>query len=115
MNFVTENRNDIKIITVNLKRATISYADEFKSILIKDINKGLKKIIIDLNECEFMDSVFFGALVSALKEIVKGQGEIKICNSTSDAKKMLEHTRATRVFSLYDSREEAINSFSENK
>ncbi len=42
-----------------------------------------------------MDSVFFGSLVSGLKEIVKIEGEIKICSSTSDARKMLEHTRAT--------------------
>ncbi len=114
MNFISETQDDIRIITVNLKRATISYADEFKSILIKDINKGWKKIVVDLNSCEFMDSVFFGSLVSGLKDIVKIEGEIKICSSTSDARKMLEHTRANRVFSLYENREEAINSFKES-
>ncbi len=111
MNFLTENNSDIRIITILVKRATISYADEFKLILEDKINKGCKKIIIDLNECEFMDSIFFGALISSLKEIIKNEGEIKICSSISDTKKMLEHTKATRVFNLYESREEAIESF----
>ncbi len=113
MNFISETQDDIRIITVNLKRATISNADEFRIILNEDINKGWKKIIVDLNVCEFMDSVFFGSLVSGLKDIVKIEGEIKICSSISDASKMLEHTRANRVFSLYENREEAINSFLE--
>ena len=115
MNFIAESQDDIRIITVNLKQATISNADEFRIVLNEDINKGWKKIVVDLNGCEFMDSVFFGSLVSGLKEIVKIEGEIKICSSTSDARKMLEHTRADRVFDLYNNREEAINSFLEKK
>ncbi len=111
MNFLIENINEIKIITIALKRATIGFADEFKSILISEIDKGEKKIIIDLDDCEFMDSVFFGALVTGLKDIIRVKGEIKICSSMSDAKRMLEHTRATRVFDIYDSREEALKSF----
>ena len=71
MNFISETQDDIRIITVNLKRATISHADEFRSVLNDDINKGWKKIVVDLNGCEFMDSVFFGSLVSGLKDIVK--------------------------------------------
>ncbi len=111
MNFITEDIDDVRIITVKIKRATLSFVDEFKSILHKDIDTGRKKIIIDLNGCEFIDSVFFGAIVTGLKDIVRIQGEIKICSSNSDAKKMLIYTRATRVFNLYNDREEAIKSF----
>ena len=73
--------NDIVIETINLVRSTYKEAGELKGILDDDIEKGYQKIIIDLSECDFIDSTFLGVLVFGLKKIATIGGEIKMLYS----------------------------------
>ncbi len=43
MNFIRQINNEIVIEYVNINRATMSEADEFKNILLKDIMKAFAK------------------------------------------------------------------------
>ena len=56
--FIIELRQDKTIITVNFFRATLKEAGEFNIILDNMINQGFKKIIIDLQQVDFIDSTF---------------------------------------------------------
>ncbi|MGQ9644288.1 MAG: STAS domain-containing protein, partial [Ignavibacterium sp.] len=75
---------DIFIEKVNLTRATYKEAGELKKILDEDIEKRFRrKVIVDLSQCEFIDSTFLGVLVLALKKISLISGEIRLVKPQS--------------------------------
>ena len=107
--------NDIVIETINLVRSTYREAGELKKILDDDIEKGYQKIIIDLGECDFIDSTFLGVLVYGLKKIASIGGEIKIVKSDSILKTLMARLGTLDIFNVYDTVEDAINSYEYNE
>ena len=101
----------ITVEVVNLTRATYKNAIAFSDILNNDIANGVRKIVIDLSHCEFMDSTFIGVLVVALRDITKIGGKLCIVKPSSIAHSILETTDTLRIFSLYNTIEEATKSF----
>ena len=102
---------DVFIVVVNLTRATIKEADRLKRILDKDIENHIRKIVIDLSTCEFMDSTFIGVLVVALKKIAKISGELHIVRPASIAETVLVKSGTMNIFNVYNTIEEAVESF----
>jgi len=102
---------DVVIEAVNLTRATYKEANEFKKILQEDIDKKFRKLVVDINQCEFLDSTFLGVLVFAKKSINKIGGELKIVEPPSVFKTLREKTATLKVFDSYKTVEEAISSF----
>ncbi len=112
MDFIKETHNDIIIETVTLTRATLKEAEEFKQTLAQDIELGARKIIVDLTECEFIDSTFLGALVVSLKKITSLGGDLRLIGFQPAVHSMFELTRMYRVFEAYKTKEDALLSFS---
>jgi anti-anti-sigma factor len=109
--FEKKIENDVVIEVVNLSRATLKEANEFRKILEEDIEKKFRKLVVDISQCEFLDSTFLGTLVMAKKSIGKIGGDLKIVEPPSVFKALREKTATLQVFDSYKSLEEAINSF----
>lgn len=103
--------NDVVIEVVNLTRATWKEANEFKKILEEDVEKKFRRLVVDISQCEFMDSTFLGALVMGKRLINKIGGDLKIVEPDSVFKVLREKTSTLNVFETYKTVEEAINSF----
>lgn len=99
------------VIFLNLKRLDASIAPVFKQEILKLIEAGENKIVLDLNAVEFIDSSGLGALVSILKALGSG-GSIVICNARVGVLGLFRLTRMDKVFSILPSREEAITKIS---
>ncbi|MCX8010722.1 MAG: STAS domain-containing protein [Ignavibacteria bacterium] len=111
MNFIEERKNDILVEVVNLTRATLREAEDFKNILTKAIESGERRIVVDLSECEFVDSTFLGSLVVTLKKITSLGGDIKLVGFKPAVRSMFELTRMHKVFETFDNTQDAVNSF----
>jgi len=116
MNAVMEDfekkiQKDVVIEVVNLTRATLKEANQFKKILQEDIEKKFRKIVIDISQCEFLDSTFLGTLVLAKKSMDRIGGELKIVEPDSVFQVLMEKTSTLQVFDTYKSIDEAVNSF----
>jgi len=103
--------NDLAIEIVNLSRATYKEAGQLKKNLDELINSNQKKIIVDISQCEFIDSTFLGALVLALKSSAKIGGDVRLIKPHEIVKTLMDKAGTLNVFNLYDSVEEAIKSF----
>ena len=103
--------NDVVVEIVNLSRATFKEATEFKKILNEDLEKKFKKVVVDISQCEFMDSTFLGVLVYAQKRISSQGGEIKLVEPASVFQTLLEKTSTLRIFDTHKSVNNAVNSF----
>ena len=111
MDFIREEHGDILVEVVNLSRATLKEAEEFKRRLLGDINQGWRKIIIDLSDCEFIDSTFLGALVVSLKKMTTLGGDLRLIGFQPAVHTMFELTRMYRVFESFEQKEDALDSF----
>jgi anti-anti-sigma factor len=101
----------VLVENVNLTRATLKEATEFREKLDKDIYQKNIKVIIDLSQCEFMDSTFLGVLVLIRKKIDKLEGYLKIVEPINFSQSILHHTQTLNLFDTYSSLEDAVNAF----
>lgn len=109
--FSREIIGDVLIEKVNFSRATFKEAQIFKNRLEYDILKGNSKIIIDLSQCEYIDSTFLGTLVVILKKMAERSGEIKYVIPQPSALYLFKITGLYGVLNLYRNKEEALESF----
>lgn len=109
--FEKKIEKDVVIEVVNLTRATYKEAQEFKKILEEDIEKKFRKLVVDISQCEFLDSTFLGVLVFAKKSTTKIGGDLKIVEPPSVFRVLREKTSTLNVFKTYKSLDEAVNSF----
>jgi anti-sigma B factor antagonist len=75
------------------------------------IEKGIKKIVIDLAQVDWMNSTGLGILISGLTTIRNNGGELKLANVTEKIRSLLAITKLVTVFEAYDSIDDAIKSF----
>ena len=103
--------NDIVIEIVNLSRATYREASQLKKRLDELIQNKQKKIVVDISQCEFIDSTFLGVLVLSLKSSAKIGGDVRLVKPHEVVKTLMEKAGTLNVFNLYESKDEAIKSF----
>ena len=74
-------------------------------------NSGDLKEQIDLTAVRFVDSSGLGALVSGFKNASARDGSLKLCCLQPQVRSMFELTRLHRVFEIFTSVEEALDSY----
>ncbi len=99
------------ITKINLKKATILEALEFKSELDDEILSGKHNIIIDMGTCEFLDSTFIGVLVVTWKKLKALGGKLKLVKPGYFTKSVFHLTGTIELFETYESVDEALSSF----
>ena len=110
-NFLVTKKEDIVIEEVNLVKATREQAEEFKIILLNHIEEGNTKLVIDLHQCDFVDSTFLSTLLIALKAVMAKSGSLKIAALKNEVAEVMEATGMYKVFEIYSSISEAVESF----
>ncbi|MGB5850295.1 MAG: STAS domain-containing protein [Ignavibacteriaceae bacterium] len=110
-NFSTIVKGDVIIEVVNLIKATREQAEEFKLILLKHIEDDDIKLIVDIHQCDYIDSTFLSSLLIALKATKKKGGNLKIASPKHDVLEMLEATGMNRVFDIYSNISDTIKSY----
>jgi len=112
--FDKELIDDLVIIIVNKARATSQNADEISKIIKAEIEEERKKIVIDLSQCKFVDSIFLGTLIYSAKELKKNNGQMKIVQPIKLPSELFSISKSLHLLEYYKTREEAIKSFEED-
>ena len=87
-------------------------APEFKERMVELIEAGKKNIVVDLSEATFIDSTTLGVLVGGVKRLRPSGGGLALVCTDQNISKIFEITGLDRVFSIQESREDALASFS---
>lgn len=103
--------NGVVVEVVNLSKATYEEAQNLNKILDNEINFKNRKIVVDLSQCEFIDSTFLGVLVLSLKSIARIGGDIRLVKPHVISRSLMSIAGTLNVFNVYNNLEEAINSF----
>ena len=111
MSFNFTTKNEIMVVKINEQRATVEISSKLKEEMLTKIEEGNQHIVVDLSSSDFVDSSFLGALVAGLKKTTMKSGDLKIVGLQAPVRAMFELTRLYRIFDIFDTQEEAINSF----
>jgi len=111
MNLKIENTSNAIIMFVQEERLDAHNSDEFKKNMNSHFESGQKNIIIDLKDVRFIDSSGLGVLVSGFKNASTRQGTLKLSGLQSQVKSMFELTRLHRVFEIFATVDDALDSY----
>lgn len=111
MAFSFKTKDGVLVATIEEKRATVEIAADFKQALLKNIDENSSNVVVNLSNCEFVDSSFLGALVAGLKKATMKNGDLKIVGLQPPVQAMFELTRLYRIFDIFENEEDAIKSF----
>jgi anti-anti-sigma factor len=96
------------VINVNLVRATLNEAAEFREYLNEAILGTDIDIIVNLSDCQHLDSTFLGVLVSGYKKLKSKNRNLVIIEPTDQSRVFLTLNSIGKIFPLYDSVSSAL-------
>ncbi len=104
-------QDDIVKIEVQEERMDAHNSGDLKEQMLQLFDEGKYNLIIDLSAVRFVDSSGLGALVSGFKNASAREGSLKLCCLQPQVRSMFELTRLHRVFEIFATLEEAMDSF----
>ena len=84
-------------------------APEFKERMVQVIEDGKKHVVVDLSKATFIDSTTLGVLVGGVKRLRPAGGSLTLVCTDQNICKIFEITGLDRVFSIHESREDALS------
>ena len=71
-------------------------------------NEGVRQIVLDAGEMDYIDSAGLGVLIALLKRATEAGCDIRIARLGNKARMVFEITRAYKIFEIFDTVEEAL-------
>ena len=101
------------IVVVNLKGRFYgdSETDELEKAIMAEAAAGNRMLILNMNECEALNSVGIGVLMRGYANYKGRSGEIKLCGLGKRLKDLFTMTKLIMVFDHVDTEEEALAAF----
>jgi len=92
---------------ITLGEGSVVLRDTVKDLL----GKGQKKILLNLDDVNYIDSSGIGELVSAYTTVKNQGGELKLLNLTKKVHDLLQITKLYTVFDVKDDEASAVKAF----
>jgi anti-sigma B factor antagonist len=108
----TEKSGDVTIVKIAVDALDSGNEKRFKKEVIPILEPN-SKVVLDLSEVDFIDSSGLGVLLSCYRHVGAAGGDLRLCNLNEQVRTLFELVRMHRVFDIYDTREEALNSFTQ--
>ncbi len=110
MQLKINEKEETVIITVEEERMDAHNSGNLKERMLQLFDEGKCQLVIDLTAVRFIDSSGLGALVSGFKNASARDGSLKLCCLQPQVRSMFELTRLHRVFEIFTTLEEALDS-----
>ena len=109
---ITERQSDsITILDLDGKIIFGEESAQLHKILRLLVERGEKKVLLNFKGVYCIDSSGLGELVGGYVAFKRQEGEIRLFNLSQNVHQIIELTKLSTVFEIYDSESEAIESF----
>lgn len=81
---------------------------ELMELANEQVNEGIKLCAIDISDVRFINSSGIGVLITLLTKFRNVDGEVVLINPSEQVKKLLIITKLNAIFTIVDTKEEAI-------
>lgn len=107
MSFDTTIKDGIALLRVTVGRLDAVVAPELKKEVSEIVEGGTSRIMVDLQDVQFMDSSGLGAIVASFK--MTGQkGELVLCNMNEAVTEIFALTHMDSLFDIYPNVDEGF-------
>ncbi len=86
-------------------------ASTFRDLIRELVNKGNRKILLNLSEVSYIDSSGIGEMVSGFTTVTNNGGHLKLVGLSKRVKDLLQITKLYTVFEAFDDEAAAVRSF----
>ena len=86
-------------------------SEAFRERIKRLVEEGRMRIILNLADLSYLDSVGLSSLVASYTSARKQGGDLKLLQLTKKIHNLLQITRLSTVFEIYDTLEDAVRSF----
>jgi anti-sigma B factor antagonist len=108
---ITRQVGDVTVIDA-VGRITLGEGSSTFREIVKDlVNKGNKKILLNLAEVSYIDSSGIGELVSGFTSVSNAGGSLKLLKLTKRIQDLLQITKLYTVFEVFDDEAKALATF----
>jgi anti-sigma B factor antagonist len=87
-------------------------APELRAVLGSALGDSGKSVLVDLSECDFIDSTGLSLLVEAKRTLDEDHRAFGVCCPDADVRRLLELTGIDEAVGLFDTRDEAAAALS---
>ncbi len=111
MTFTVSNApNGVIIVSVD-GQLIVANRNELKDKVLKALEAGESKFVLDFLSTEYIDSSGLGVLVSVSKKIREAGGELRLAGLNEDLRMLFELTKLDTLFKICGTSDEAVQSF----
>ena len=79
-----------------------------RELLSDAATDGARPLVIDLGECEFIDSTGFAALLHGAKPVQNGESHVAIVSPGGDVRRILELTAIDKTIPVFETLDQAM-------
>jgi anti-sigma B factor antagonist len=110
MDITVDEVGDVRVVRIagNLDTQTSPVTQEQLTKLIQD---GATKILLDLEELNYISSSGLRVLLVAQKRLEGNGGQVRICNPNTMVREVFDTSGFSEIFSVYGSQTEALDGF----
>lgn len=87
----------------------MSRSPELRTAIRQEMGAGVHKMIVDLDDVQYMDSSGLATLVEAMRNAGKTDTKLVICSMSQKVSAIFEIARLDSFFSIVDTLDEAVS------
>lgn len=111
MKFKDKMVGDIGVLSLKGKLLGYPETDELNDEVRSFLGSGTTKIVIDMGGLSWLSSMGVGALMRSYTTVTNNGGKLKLARMTDKARGLFTMTQLIKVFEIYETVEEAVESF----
>jgi anti-anti-sigma factor len=108
--FSIERTEDISVIRLSFNEINLEQREELKKDFLDVIASGARKFVIDFSRVGFLSSLVMATIVFFAKEVGKNNGVVKLSGLSREARSVFQLAQLDKVFELYDTEHDAVES-----
>ena len=111
LKYHTRNVDGVSILDLSGRITLGDGSVTLREAISESLAKESNRILLNLEEVDFIDSSGLGELVSAFTSVKKRGGELKLLHLTTRVQDLLQITKLYTVFDIRDDETSAVGSF----
>jgi anti-sigma B factor antagonist len=107
MRYSEQMSGELLILRIDEHRMDAAVTGDFRTYLHEKVRGGLKAMVLNLGQVQFVDSSGLGIIVTAHKLL---NGKLSLCNLQHEVTELMKLTKMDQRLSILASEQEAIRS-----
>lgn len=105
-----EKANGVAVLSLE-GEINVTNSMKLRETLIKVVNEGLNKVLVDFEKVTFIDSSGLAVLIEMVKLLKEKSGKLALSNVNKQIRGIFEITKVHKLIDIYDNREAALKAF----